>query len=251
MLPTKNAVAKMNPMDDPADRPAPGQLAVVQAFLNAPLQEPTFDELQLGDELRRLAAIGESQAALAARFGISQQLVSAALRERRLAGPPNQSLASPSTSAGWLRAQGFEAGPGPLSEADHQRIRQLRDALHALTFANNGGPQVGTAVEALNRIASDIRLGMSFAPDGASAVEPRGTGAGRFIETVLLAVHEAQRDGTWPRLKACPADRCEHVFYDASRNRTATWCSMAICGNRAKVRNYQERRRAGIQPRQT
>lgn len=234
----------MNPMDDPADRPAPGPLALVQAFLNAPLVEPTPDEMQLGDEIRRLAATGESQAGLAARFGVSQQLVSAALRERRLVGPPGQSLATPSTSAEWLRMQRFEPGPGPLSDKEHERLRQLRDALHALTFANSGERLSDAAIGALNELAATIALGMTFAPDGNSALQPAGTGAGRFIEAVLLAVYEAQRDGTWPRLKACPADRCQHVFYDASRNRTATWCSMAICGNRTKVRKYQERMRA-------
>jgi predicted RNA-binding Zn ribbon-like protein len=48
-------------------------------------------------------------------------------------------------------------------------------------------------------------------------------------------------DGTWSRMKACRNDTCHWAFYDASRNRSGKWCSMAICGNRAKVANYRER----------
>jgi predicted RNA-binding Zn ribbon-like protein len=43
------------------------------------------------------------------------------------------------------------------------------------------------------------------------------------------------------RLKVCPADDCQAAFYDKSRNHSAIWCDMAVCGNRAKVREYRER----------
>lgn len=233
-------------MDDPADRPAPGPLGLVQRFLNAPTAEPTADELQLGDELRRLAAIGESQASLAARFGVSQQLVSAALRQRRLVGPTGQSLATPRTTAAWLAANGFHPGAETLSDGMHRRILSLRDTLHTLAMANNGGPLPPSSTAVLGDVAAGARLSFSVTEGGTLLLAPANNGPERFIEAILVAVFEAQRDGAWPRLKACPADRCQHVFYDSSRNRTATWCSMAICGNRAKVRSYQVRRRMEV-----
>jgi predicted RNA-binding Zn ribbon-like protein len=49
---------------------------------------------------------------------------------------------------------------------------------------------------------------------------------------------------TWDRLKACRLDDCQWVFYDHSKNRSRTWCSMRVCGNRAKARAYRERRRS-------
>jgi predicted RNA-binding Zn ribbon-like protein len=48
-------------------------------------------------------------------------------------------------------------------------------------------------------------------------------------------------EGTWSRLKACLADTCQWAFYDQSKNRSAHWCSMAVCGNRAKARAYRNR----------
>jgi predicted RNA-binding Zn ribbon-like protein len=49
-------------------------------------------------------------------------------------------------------------------------------------------------------------------------------------------------DGTWERLKACR--NCRWSFYDYSPNRSGTWCSMQLCGNRRKTRAYRKRKRA-------
>jgi predicted RNA-binding Zn ribbon-like protein len=50
-------------------------------------------------------------------------------------------------------------------------------------------------------------------------------------------------DGSWERLKICPADDCHWAFYDASKNRSRTWCNMQVCGNRKKTRAYRARNR--------
>ena len=49
-------------------------------------------------------------------------------------------------------------------------------------------------------------------------------------------------EGRWDRLKLCDMHTCRYAFYDGSRNRSGRWCSMAICGNRAKTRAYRRRR---------
>lgn len=43
------------------------------------------------------------------------------------------------------------------------------------------------------------------------------------------------------RVKICPADDCRWAFYDTSKNQSRQWCSMKVCGNRAKARNHRER----------
>ena len=43
------------------------------------------------------------------------------------------------------------------------------------------------------------------------------------------------------RLKICP--NCGWLFLDKSRNRSRTWCDMAICGNRAKASRHYYRHR--------
>lgn len=43
------------------------------------------------------------------------------------------------------------------------------------------------------------------------------------------------------RLRRCDADDCRMVFHDESRTGSRRWCSMARCGNRAKVRAFRAR----------
>jgi predicted RNA-binding Zn ribbon-like protein len=61
----------------------------------------------------------------------------------------------------------------------------------------------------------------------------------------LVVIRDAQRDGSWARLKACANEDCRWVFYDQSRNRGGSWCDMAACGNRLKNRDFRARHRAG------
>jgi ubiquinone biosynthesis protein len=65
-------------------------------------------------------------------------------------------------------------------------------------------------------------------------------GVDAFLGDVFAAVHGAMRDATWGRLKSCP--NCRWAFYDESKNRSATWCSMELCGNRLKTKRYRARR---------
>jgi predicted RNA-binding Zn ribbon-like protein len=47
------------------------------------------------------------------------------------------------------------------------------------------------------------------------------------------------------RLRTCQNTGCRWVFHDGTRSGTRRWCSMAVCGNRAKLRRYRHRRRRG------
>ena len=59
------------------------------------------------------------------------------------------------------------------------------------------------------------------------------------VATLAGVLHEAQLSGDWQRLKGCR--QCGYAFFDFSKNRSATWCSMSICGNRSKNRAYYRR----------
>jgi predicted RNA-binding Zn ribbon-like protein len=47
------------------------------------------------------------------------------------------------------------------------------------------------------------------------------------------------------RAKLCEARECGWIFYDSSRSRRRRWCSMAICGNRAKARRHYAQSKEG------
>lgn len=56
--------------------------------------------------------------------------------------------------------------------------------------------------------------------------------------TAVLASEDAARLGT------CRAQGCGWYFVDESPNRSRTWCSSEVCGNRERVRRAYARRRA-------
>lgn len=63
------------------------------------------------------------------------------------------------------------------------------------------------------------------------------------VGRVLAAAVRLAVAGEWERVKICPAGDCRWAFYDRSRNRSRTWCSMEVCGNRQKARQFRERAR--------
>jgi predicted RNA-binding Zn ribbon-like protein len=152
-------------------------------------------------------------------------------------------LAIGAEAGAWMAEHGLPGGDEPLTGADLERLVAVREALRALLLANNSGgrPPAG-ALETLNEQSAEAAIGLRFEAEGAALIT-RCDGVDSTIARLLSRVHEAMRDGTWRRLKACPADDCLWAFYDHSRNRSGTWCRMEECGNRSKARAYRARRR--------
>ena len=229
--------------------PAPGELALVQEFMNASGVDPEPAELRVASGIRKARENGDAQATLAAQFGVSRQLVSAIIRGKRLVegdvpGQDAQSYGSPKSAKAWLVARCFLTPADTVNEEDVSRLQELRELLIAMGLANNGQPPAPRMYERLDGLARDYPLQVRFGDSGAPSLAPVGRGVDAFIARAIAIVYEAMNAATWPRLKVCYADRCHAAFYDTSKNRTAQWCSMSICGNRAKVRSYQQRRRA-------
>ena len=137
----------------------------------------------------------------------------------------------------WLTEKGL-IGPGErISAADASRLRELREALRALIIAD-GEPNAAAASIVRSQPAG---LRVSIDDTGTTVLTPASRGADGAVATLLGILHEAQLTGDWSRMKACR--ECEYAFFDRSKNRSATWCSMSICGNRTKNRAYYQRRR--------
>jgi predicted RNA-binding Zn ribbon-like protein len=79
---------------------------------------------------------------------------------------------------------------------------------------------------------------------GAEGLVPTADGVRGAVGHVLAVAFLADLDGSWERFRECGSPDCRAVFYDRSKNRSGRWCTMAECGNRAKVRAYRERERA-------
>jgi predicted RNA-binding Zn ribbon-like protein len=130
----------------------------------------------------------------------------------------------------WLPDWLAERGAG----AELERARELRDALRALVLANNSFPLEDEALRVVNDAAA--RLSLRLDAERGVLIESSGDA----LDAVVAVALGAMLDGTWRRLKACR--NCRWSFYDRSPNRSATWCSMQLCGNRTKTRAYRRRK---------
>jgi predicted RNA-binding Zn ribbon-like protein len=113
--------------------------------------------------------------------------------------------------------------------ADREAAAALRGALRAALAGD------GTATGAL--AGFPLRL-ESFRDGRLRLASSAGDPA---LGVIVAAVAHAVADGTWHRLRLCAAPDCRWAFLDTSRNGTGRWCSMEICGNRHKTRNYRSR----------
>jgi predicted RNA-binding Zn ribbon-like protein len=133
----------------------------------------------------------------------------------------------------WFEEEGVKPGARELDGA-----REVREALRELLYANNGQRIEADPVATLNRAAAAASLTIDF---DRCELEPQAGGAVGAVGRVLAAAFLSVNEGSWPRLKACRNHHCRWAFYDESRNRSARWCSMQLCGNRTKTRAYRAR----------
>jgi predicted RNA-binding Zn ribbon-like protein len=130
-----------------------------------------------------------------------------------------------------------------LDSTDLERVRGLREALRALLLANNGVEAQRRNLDPLREAAERSRYRLAFEADGQLALAPARADLSGFESHLLLALEHLQCHEVWPRLKACTDEGCQWAFYDATRNRSRTWCSMDVCGNREKTKRYRQRKR--------
>ncbi|MFB7501001.1 CGNR zinc finger domain-containing protein [Streptomyces sp. NPDC056161] len=127
----------------------------------------------------------------------------------------------------------FGIGSGDLTAA-----RELRESLRAALLAHAGHPP-HRAVTPLGALLAHTPLYLSVDDrDGSAALAPAADGA-PLLSRVAAAVAEALAAGTWMRLKACEAVNCHWAYYDRSPAGRGRWCSMQVCGARAKMRRYR------------
>jgi predicted RNA-binding Zn ribbon-like protein len=149
----------------------------------------------------------------------------------------------------WLRDAGLEGQNTTATRDELERAREVREGIRALAARNAGQPAPAEedGLKPLRAVLHRLKIELTLGPEGQLDVEPDPQSASRLdagLTRLLLIIRDAERDGTWPRLKACGNDECRWVFYDRSHSRQGTWCEMATCGNVIKNRNLRARRSA-------
>ena len=151
-------------------------------------------------------------------------------------------IGTPPRLARWLSDRGLAEG-APIDESDWRQALAIREGLRALGQANAGDPLDEARLSALNRAAAAYPVMVGVNAEDWS-LRPAELGVGGFLGGILSTLARSMADGTWSRIKACRNDECQWLFFDQSRNRSGTWCTMKICGSRMKSRAYRSRRRA-------
>ncbi len=146
--------------------------------------------------------------------------------------------------AEWLGERGLLPADGFVTTADVAIAKELRDALRAVLRGHHQGGEDAAALTRLDAIAGRLPLRVAFPSQHAPELAAAGSGVPAALAGILAAVATAAAQGTWERLKICPAEDCQWVFYDQSKNRSRRWCAMRVCGNREKTRSYRTRRRS-------
>jgi predicted RNA-binding Zn ribbon-like protein len=159
-------------------------------------------------------------------------------------------LADPADARPWLVSNDLLAPQGELAAGDLELVRCVREAVRAMLVHNAGGPAPAPdALKPLHDVADGSSARAEFRADGTVHLAAAGDSVPARLVELLVIIRDAQRDGSWMRLKACANDDCQWVFYDRSRNHGGTWCEMAACGNKLKNRDFRARRRGGDAPR--
>ncbi|MGW7236781.1 CGNR zinc finger domain-containing protein [Streptomyces sp. NPDC054804] len=124
-----------------------------------------------------------------------------------------------------------------ITEAELPLSRALRESLRAALLAH-AGHLPHREVTPLGELLAQAPLYVTVDPaDGSAALTPAGSAP--LLSRIAAAVATALVEGTWMRLKACEADTCHWAYYDRSPAGRGRWCSMQVCGARAKMRRYR------------
>ena len=182
-------------------------------------------------------------------------------------------LASGEDLLAWLKQAGLVADevldrlrksavPGEL-DAIAAQARALRDWFKPFVYKHMGKslePNALRQLEPLNQLlARDEEFGQIVVRDRLSDREhdhrQHKGGISRFAwrpqrrwrspETLLLPIARSLADlvcnEDFTYLKACEGPTCTLLFIDRTRGDGRRWCSMAVCGNRAKQATHRKR----------
>ena len=129
-----------------------------------------------------------------------------------------------------------------------RRAVLLRESLHDIFTARIAGTTPpAPAMAAFNKTLAEAMARASILPTATGFTWGWAGLSSRLDGVLWPVVRSAAELLTGPqigRLKECPGRHCGWLFLDRTRNGRRRWCEMEVCGSRAKMRRYRERRQA-------
>lgn len=144
--------------------------------------------------------------------------------------------------------------PGEL-DAVAAQARALREWFRSFVLARAGRPlgsDVLSELGPLNRLLERDEAFCEIVEDEAPAGTPHHHGLHsrwnrrwRTPDTLLLPLAQAMADlicnADFAMVKNCEGPTCTMLFLDTTKGHARRWCSMAVCGNRAKQASHRAR----------
>jgi predicted RNA-binding Zn ribbon-like protein len=150
-----------------------------------------------------------------------------------------------------LKARAME---GELDKVADQ-ARALREWFRGFVRMHMGGPLPPKALRELGPLNKLLERDEAFSQisrhrqSGGDRLELRIMRRWRSPESLLLPIAETLAtfvcEEDFADVKACEGHSCTLVFADHTRRRARRWCSMAVCGNRAKQAAHRSRLKNG------
>ena len=146
------------------------------------------------------------------------------------------------------------AGPGEL-DAVAAQARALRDWFRLFVVSHMGARLTADAIrelEPLNRLLARDEVYGQVVPrqdssnsGGIAGLEFVADRRWRSPDSLLLPLAKVMADlltsVDFTHVKACEWHTCTLLFVDTTRGQMRRWCSMAVCGNRAKQAAHRAR----------
>jgi predicted RNA-binding Zn ribbon-like protein len=159
----------------------------------------------------------------------------------RLKPSPRELLAHTNDLGRWLSAAGMTDEMPEVTQSDLSLARILRESIYSLALARIHRKALpDEARRRLNRIAAEVPAVPRLAKD--SRIHYSGKSRSFLISIArdAIVLFGCETSG---RIRQCEGETCALLFLDTSRSGDRRWCSMAGCGNKAKVADFRRRQR--------
>lgn len=131
------------------------------------------------------------------------------------------------------------------------KARELREWFRQFVRSRKGRPLTAEDIGEIDPVNRLLALDQRFEEvvarngDGGAPFELRSGRRWTTPDTLLMPIAEALArlvcEEDFTHVKACEGSRCTLMFADHTRGHARRWCSMAMCGNRAKVAAHRAR----------
>jgi predicted RNA-binding Zn ribbon-like protein len=153
---------------------------------------------------------------------------------------PVERLVAPARLAQWFVYEGLLSEAPPVSPDELTAAIVLREAIYrTVNAAMRAEPLPERDVATINSFADDEPPRTVLRADGTATRTATAPVHAALAAVARDAIDVVTRHAS--ELHACEGDRCSGIFIDTSRGRRRRWCSMARCGNRAKVWAFRNR----------